>query len=105
MCKIDKEESGEPGIIPIQVQNMLQEQYSAMIRQLHQEQQTSMFEMEQRLGERIEQQNKLIEQQSKIIEEKTREEKERDKHLMLTFREMQEVKRLILEKRKPWWKF
>ena len=71
--------------------------------------------MEKRLGDRIDQRNKLIEDDMK--NRKEREERiekrleQRDENLMRVIREIQDVKRTLEEvavanaPKNPWWKF
>lgn len=80
-------------------------------------QQVKLLEMEQRLGDRIDQRNKLIE--NDIKDRKEREERIekrlelRDDNLMKMVREIQDAKRTIVSaqqeiaaaKKKSWWKF
>lgn len=102
--KIERE-SKETGVIPFEIQEQLQQQYSVMLKKINQEQQRNLLEMEQRLSERIDQRNERIEERAK----------KRDEMLMKTFREIQETKRLMKEYReeiaaakeekREWWKF
>ncbi|MCU5019641.1 DUF3967 domain-containing protein [Bacillus paranthracis] len=123
-----KEESLGTDPVPYQMQYQFQQQYSAMIEEINKVQQANLLEMEKRLGERIDQKNKLIEEDIKernklIIDDmKDRKEREeriekrlelRDDNLMKMVREIQEAKRTIVSaqeeiaaaKRKSWWKF
>ncbi|MBE7106169.1 DUF3967 domain-containing protein [Bacillus cereus] len=114
-----KEELKSVDPIPYQIQYQFQQQYSAMIEQINQEQQKNLLEMERRLGDRIDQRNKQIEEG--MQEQREREERiekrleQRDQNLMKVIREMQETKRVIISaqeevaaakgKEKSWWKF
>ncbi|EJQ37523.1 hypothetical protein IEI_05819 [Bacillus wiedmannii] len=88
-----------------------------MIEEINKVQQANLLEMEKRLGDRIDQRNKLIEDDMK--DRKEREERiekrleQRDENLMRVIREIQDAKRTIVSaqeeivaaKRKSWWKF
>ncbi|PES90538.1 hypothetical protein CN491_24145 [Bacillus cereus] len=123
-----KEESQESDPVPYQMQYQFQRQYSAMIDEINKVQQANLLEMEKRLGNRIDQKNKLIEEdikeRNKLIKEDMKDRKEheeriekrfelRDDNLMKMVREIQEAKRTIVSaqeeiaaaKRKSWWKF
>ncbi|PFM86983.1 hypothetical protein COJ51_25195, partial [Bacillus thuringiensis] len=56
-----KEESQEEDKLPSHIQFQLQQQYSAMVEEIKKVQQANLIEMEKRLGDRIDQRNKLIE--------------------------------------------
>jgi hypothetical protein len=89
-----------------------------MIEEINKVQQANLLEMEKRLGDRIDQRNKLIEDDMK--DRKEREERiekrleKRDENLIKVIRGMQETKRLIIsaqeevaaakKKRTSWWK-
>ncbi|CAH2464617.1 MULTISPECIES: DUF3967 domain-containing protein [Bacillus] len=112
-----KEESQGTDAIPYQMQYQFQQQYSAMIEEINKVQQANLLEMEKRLGDRIDQRNKLIEDDMK--DRKEREERiekrleQRDENLMRVIREIQDVKSTIVTaqeevaaaKKKSWWKF
>ncbi|HDR4897221.1 DUF3967 domain-containing protein [Bacillus thuringiensis] len=112
-----KEESHGTDLVPYQMQYQFQQQYSAMIEEINKVQQANLLEMEKRLGDRIDQRNKLIEEDMK--ERKEREERIekrlelRDDNLMKMVREIQDAKRTIVSaqeeiaaaKKKSWWKF
>lgn len=112
-----KEDAQESDSLPYQVQVQFQQQYSAMIEEINKVQQANLLEMEQRLGDRIDQRNKLIE--NAIKDRKEREERIekrlefRDDNLMKMVREIQDAKRTIVSaqqeiaaaKKKSWWKF
>ncbi|HDR4897214.1 TPA: DUF3967 domain-containing protein [Bacillus cereus] len=112
-----KEESQGEDLVPYQMQYQFQQQYSAMIEEINKVQQANLLEMEKRLGNRIDQRNKLIEEDMK--ERKEREERIekrlelRDDNLMKMVREIQDAKRTIVSaqeeiaaaKKKSWWKF
>ncbi|PFC27709.1 DUF3967 domain-containing protein [Bacillus thuringiensis] len=123
-----KEESQESDPVTYQMQYQFQQQYSAMIEEINKLQQANLLEMEKRLGDRIDQKNKLIEEdikeRNKLIMEDMKDRKEReeriekrlelrDDNLMKMVREIQEAKRTIVSaqeeiaaaKKKPWWKF
>lgn len=125
-----KEESQGTDPVPYQMQYQFQfqQQYSAMIEEINKVQQANLIEMEKRLGDRIDQRNKLIEEdikeRNKLIREDMKDRKEReeriekrlelrDDNLMKMVREIQEAKRTIISaqeeiaaaKRKSWWKF
>ncbi|PEF45180.1 hypothetical protein CON22_18025 [Bacillus cereus] len=101
--------------IPYHMQELFQQQYSAMLEQVNKMQQANLLDMEKRLGDRIDQRNKLIEEDMK--NRKEREERiekrleQRDDNLMRVIREIQDAKRTIEEvaatqnKKKTWWKF
>lgn len=121
-----KEESQESDPVPYQMQYQFQQQYSAMIEEINKLQQANLLEMEKRLGDRIDQKNKLIEEdikeRNRLIEEeikernrlikedmKDRKEREeriekrlelRDDNLMKMVREIQEAKRTIVSAQK-----
>ncbi|HDX9631696.1 TPA: DUF3967 domain-containing protein [Bacillus cereus] len=90
-----KEGAEESDSLPYQIQ--FQQQYSAMIEEINKVQQANLLEMEQRLGDRIDQRNKLIENDMK--DRKEREERIekrlelRDDNLMKMVREIQDAKR------------
>ncbi|KMQ09150.1 DUF3967 domain-containing protein [Bacillus cereus] len=110
-----KEESQEEDKLPSHIQFQLQQQYSAMVEEIKKVQQANLIEMEKRLGNRIDQRNKLIEGDMK--NRKEREERiekrleQRDENLMRVIREIQDVKRTLEEvavanaQKNPWWKF
>lgn len=110
-----KEESQKGNQMPSHIQFQLQQQYSAMIEEIKKVQQANLIEMEKRLGDRIDQRNKLIEGDMK--NRKEREERiekrleQRDENLMRVIREIQDVKRTLEEvaaantQKNPWWKF
>lgn len=112
-----KEDAKESDSLPYQVQVQFQQQYSAMIQEINKMQQANLLELEQRLGDRIDQRNKLIE--NDIKDRKEREERIekrlelRDDNLMKMVREIQDAKRTIVSaqqeiaaaKKKYWWKF
>ncbi|EOO04811.1 DUF3967 domain-containing protein [Bacillus mycoides] len=112
-----KEESERTDPVPYQMQYQFQQQYSAMIEEINKVHQANLLEMEKRLGDRIDQKNKLIEEDMKDRQEREeRIEKRlelRDDNLMKMVREIQDAKRTIVsaqeeiaaEKRKSWWKF
>lgn len=123
-----KEESQGTDPVPYQMQYQFQQQYSAMIEEINKLQQANLLEMEMRLGDRIDQRNKLIEEdmkeRNKLIMEDMKDRKEReeriekrlelrDDNLMKMVREIQDAKRTIVSaqeeiaaaKRKSWWKF
>ncbi|MGY4559414.1 uncharacterized protein YdiU (UPF0061 family) [Bacillus thuringiensis] len=123
-----KEESQGEDLVPYQMQYQFQQQYSAMIEEINKVQQANLLEMEKRLGNRIDQRNKLIEEdvkeRNKLIVEDMKDRKEReekiekrlelrDDNLMKMVREIQDAKRTIVSaqeeiaaaKRKSWWKF
>ncbi|PGZ57864.1 hypothetical protein COE58_24250 [Bacillus cereus] len=60
-----KEEFQEVDLVPYQIQHQFQQQYSAMLEEMNKMQQANLLEMEKRLGDRIEQRNKLIEEDMK----------------------------------------
>ncbi|WP_142309293.1 DUF3967 domain-containing protein [Bacillus cereus] len=118
----------EESLVPYQMQYQFQQQYSAMIEEINKVQLASLLEMEKRLGDRIDQKNKLFEEdiieRNKLIREDMKDRKEReemiekrlelrDDNLMKMFREIQEAKRTIVSaqeeiaaaKKKAWWKF
>lgn len=114
-----KKESEEVDPIPFQIQYQFQQQYSAMIEEINKVQQSNLLEMEKRLGDRIDQRNKLIEEDMK--DRREREERiekrleQRDENLMKMVREIQDAKRTIVSaqeeiaaaklKKKSWWMF
>ncbi|PGM84715.1 hypothetical protein CN957_06935 [Bacillus cereus] len=123
-----KEESQGADPVPYQIQYQFQQQYSAMIEEINKVQQTNLLEMEKRIGDRIDRNNKLIEEdineRNKLIMEDMKGRKEheeriekrlelRDDNLMKMVREIQDAKRTIVlaqeeiaaAKRKSWWKF
>ncbi|HHK5601578.1 TPA: DUF3967 domain-containing protein [Bacillus tropicus] len=123
-----KEESQGSDPVPYQMQYQFQQQYSAMVEEINKVQQANLLEMEKRLGDRIDQKNKLIEEdikeRNKLIMEDMKDWKEReeriekrlelrDDNLMKMVREIQEAKRTIVSaqeeiaaaKRKSWWEF
>jgi len=112
------------------MQYQFQQQYSAMIEEINKVQQANLLEMEKRLGDRIDQRNKLIEEdikeRNKLIREDMKDRKEReeriekrlelrDDNLMKLVREIQDAKRTIVSaqeeiaaaklKKKSWWMF
>ncbi|MEK7019843.1 DUF3967 domain-containing protein [Bacillus sp. FSL R9-9410] len=95
-----KEESQGTDAIPYQMQYQFQQQYSAMIEEINKVQQANLLEMEKRLGDRIDQRNKLIEDDMKDRKEgEERIEKrleQRDENLMRVIREIQDAKRTIV---------
>ncbi|WP_141550735.1 DUF3967 domain-containing protein [Bacillus thuringiensis] len=118
----------EESLVPYQMQYQFQQQYSAMIEEINKVQLASLLEMEKRLGDHIDQKNKLFEEdiieRNKLIREDMKDRKEReeriekrlelrDDNLMKMFREIQEAKRTIVSaqeeiaaaKKKAWWKF
>ncbi len=112
-----KEESQRVDSAPYQMQYQFQQQYSAMIEEINKIQQEKLLEMEKRLGDRMDERNKLIEEDMK--DRKEREERiekrleQRDDNLMKMVREIQEAKRTIVlaqeeiaaARKKIWWKF
>lgn len=112
-----KEDTKESDSLPYEMQVQFQQQYSAMIQEINKMQQANLLELEQRLGDRIDQRNKLIE--NDIKDRKEREERIekrlelRDDNLMKMVREIQDAKRTIVSaqqeiaaaKKKSWWKF
>ncbi|MBV6681451.1 DUF3967 domain-containing protein [Bacillus thuringiensis] len=112
-----KEESQGLDSAPYQMQYQFQQQYSAMIEEINKMQQAKLLEMEKRLGDRMDERNKLIEEDMK--DRKEREERiekrleQRDDNLMKMVREIQKAKRTIISaqeeiaaaKKKSWWKF
>ncbi|RFB07574.1 DUF3967 domain-containing protein [Bacillus sp. OE] len=114
-----KEESQEGDLTPYQIQYEFRQQYSAMIEEINKVQQANLLEMEKRLGDRIDQRNKLIEDDMK--DRKEREERiekrleQRDENVMRVIREIQEAKSTIVTaqeevaaarlKKKFWWRF
>ncbi|QWG36526.1 DUF3967 domain-containing protein (plasmid) [Bacillus mycoides] len=114
-----KEESQGSDPIPYPMQYQFQQQYSAMIEEINKVQQANLLEMEKRLGDRIDQRNKLIEENMK--DRKEREERiekrleKRDENLMKMVREIQDAKCTIVSaqeeiaaarlKKQSWWKF
>ncbi len=99
-----------------------------MIEEINKVQQANLLEMEKRLGDRMDQRNKLIEEdikeRNKLIREDMKDRKEReeriekrlelrDDNLMKMVREIQDAKRTIglaqeeiaVAKKKSWWKF
>ncbi|MGF2716169.1 DUF3967 domain-containing protein [Bacillus cereus] len=94
------EESQGTDAIPYQMQYQFQQQYSAMIEEINKVQQANLLEMEKRLGDRIDQRNKLIEDDMK--DRKEREERiekrleQRDENLMRVIREIQDAKSTIV---------
>uniref|UniRef100_UPI00119D7830 DUF3967 domain-containing protein n=1 Tax=Bacillus thuringiensis TaxID=1428 RepID=UPI00119D7830 len=106
-----KEESQGLDSVPYQIQYQFQQQYSAMIEEINKVQQAKLLEMEKRLGDHMDQRNKLIEEdikeRNKLIREdmKDRMEREeriekrlelRDDNLMKMVREIQDAKRTIV---------
>lgn len=125
-----KEESLGTDPVPYQMQYQFQQQYSAMIEEINKVQQANLLEMEKRLGDRIDQRNKLVEEdikeRNKLIREDMKDRKEReeriekrlelrDDNLMKMVREIQDAKRTIVSaqeeiaaakfKKKSWWMF
>lgn len=49
-----KEETQGTDLVPYQIQHLFQQHYSAMLEEVNKVQQANLFEMEKRLGERIE---------------------------------------------------
>ncbi|MEH7154019.1 DUF3967 domain-containing protein [Bacillus thuringiensis] len=126
--KKEESQGSDPVPVPYQMQYQFQQQYSAMIEVINKVQQANLLEMEKRLGDRIDQKNKLIEEdikkRNKLIIEDMKDQKEREKkiekrlelrddNLMKMVREIQEAKRTIVSaqeeiaaaKRKYWWEF
>ncbi|MGE6599936.1 DUF3967 domain-containing protein [Bacillus proteolyticus] len=113
--KKEDSQGSDPSPYPLPIQ--FQKQYSAMIEEINKVQQANLLEMEKRLGDRIDQRNKLIEENMK--DRKEREERIekrlelRDDNLMKMVREIQDAKRTIVsaqqeiaaDKKKSWWKF
>lgn len=108
----ETEESQETDLIPLHIQQQLQQQYSVMAQEMNQ----SILAMEERLSEQVKQSNEEI--KVSIEEHNERVEKRleaRDETLMKTLREIQEAKKLMQEyreevaaakeKKKPWWRF
>ncbi|PGZ34510.1 hypothetical protein COE50_06290 [Bacillus anthracis] len=95
----------ENKMIPMGIQEQIQQQYSVMMEKINYEQQRNLLEMEQRLSEKIDRRNEQVEKRAKT----------RDEILMKTFREIQETKRLMKEykeeisvtkeENKAWWMF
>ncbi|MEH7043892.1 DUF3967 domain-containing protein [Bacillus thuringiensis] len=112
-----KEESQGTDLVPYQIQYQFQQQYSAMIEEINKIQQANLLEMEKRLGDRIDQRNKLIEEDMKDRKEREKRIEKRlelrDDNLMKMVREIQDAKRTIVSaqeeiaaaKKKSWWKF
>ncbi|WP_242321065.1 DUF3967 domain-containing protein [Bacillus cereus group sp. BfR-BA-01312] len=123
-----KEESQGADPVPYQMQYQFQQQYSAMIKEINKVQQANLLEMENRLGNRIDQRNKLIaediKERNKLLREDMKDRKEReeriekrleirDDNLMKMVREIQDAKRTIVlareeiaaVKKKSWWMF
>lgn len=112
-----KEESQGTDLVPYQMQYQFQQQYSAMIEEINKVQQANLLEMEKRLGDRIDQRNKLIEEDMKDRKEREKRLEKRlelrDDNLMKMVREIQDAKRTIVSaqeeiaaaKKKSWWKF
>ncbi|MHA7108447.1 DUF3967 domain-containing protein (plasmid) [Bacillus sp. C-3-6] len=112
-----KEESQGTDLVPYQMQYQFQQQYSAMIEEINKVQQANLLEMEKRLGDRIDQRNKLIEEDMKDRKEREKRVEKRlelrDDNLMKMVREIQDAKRTIVSaqeeiaaaKKKSWWKF
>ncbi|MFJ6194031.1 DUF3967 domain-containing protein [Bacillus thuringiensis] len=112
-----KEESQGTDLVPYQMQYQFQQQYSAMIEEINKVQQANLLEMEKRLGDRIDQRNKLIEEDMKDRKEREKRIEKRlelrDDNLMKMVREIQDAKRTIVSaqeeiaaaKKKSWWKF
>ncbi|PEK97007.1 hypothetical protein COI58_33935 [Bacillus thuringiensis] len=123
-----KEESQGADPVPYQMQYQFQQQYSAMIKEINKVQQANLLEMENRLGNRIDQRNKLIAEdikgRNKLLREDMKDRKEReeriekrleirDDNLMKMVREIQDAKRTIVlareeiaaVKKKSWWMF
>ena len=87
-------------------QQLLKEQEQRFIVQLQRQEQRFMALLQQQ-QQLIEQQQQLIQQQAASLEQKVLERlEERDKLLMQSLRETQEVKKMLLEsKKKKWWQF
>ncbi|HGH1673614.1 DUF3967 domain-containing protein [Bacillus sp. FSL K6-0273] len=112
-----KEEAQGTDLVPYQMQYQFQQQYSAMIEEINKVQQANLLEMEKRLGDRIDQRNKLIEEDMKDRKEREKRIEKRlelrDDNLMKMVREIQDAKRTIVSaqeeiaaaKKKSWWKF
>lgn len=115
---VSKESDKQEGdLIPYHLQQLMQQQYSAMFEKLNQVQQANLVAMENRLVDHIEKRNKLIE--IEINDRKDREKKieerleKRDENLMKMIRGIQDVKKeltsvreeIAAAKRKSWWKF
>lgn len=127
-----KEESQGTDPVPYQMhyQFQFQQQYSAMIEEINKVQRENLLEMEKKIGDRIDRNNKLIEEdikeRNKLIMEDMKDRKEReeriekrlelrDDNLMKMVREIQDAKRTIVSaqeeiaaarlKKKSWWKF
>ncbi|AKR13188.1 hypothetical protein AC241_31545 (plasmid) [Bacillus thuringiensis] len=112
-----KEESQGTDLVPYQMQYQFQQQYSAMIEEINKVQQANLLEMEKRLGDRIDQRNKLIEEDMNDRKEREKRIEKRlelrDDNLMKMVREIQDAKRTIVSaqeeiaaaKKKSWWKF
>ncbi|PGZ57883.1 hypothetical protein COE58_24385 [Bacillus cereus] len=110
-------ENQENNLVPYHIQQLMQQQYSAMFEQLNQVQQSNLVEMESRLVDHIEKRNKLIE--IEINDRKEHEKKiekrleKRDENLMKMIRGIQDVKKELTSvreeiasaKKKSWWKF
>ncbi len=90
-----KEEPQGSDPVPYQMHYQFQQQYSAMVEEINKLQQANLLEMEKRLGDRIDQKNKLIEEdikeRNRLIEEDI---KERNK---LIEEDIKERNRLIEE--------
>ncbi|PEO58433.1 hypothetical protein COM25_10195 [Bacillus wiedmannii] len=113
------EESQGANPIPYEFQHILQPHYSTMVEQINKIQQANLVELEKRLGDCIDQRNKLIEDDRKVLkEQEERIEKrleQRYENIMKVIRDIQETKRTIVSaqeemaaammKKKPWWKF
>ena len=80
-----QEESQGSDSVPYQMQYQFQQQYSAMIEEINKVQQANLLEMEKRLGERMDQKNKLIEEDIKernnLIREDMKVRKEREERI------------------------
>ncbi|HFU7090014.1 TPA: DUF3967 domain-containing protein [Bacillus cereus] len=95
----------ENKVIPMGIQEQLQQQYSVMMEKITEEQQRNLLEMEQRLSEKIDRRNERMVEIAKT----------RDELLLKTFREIQETKRLMKEykeeiavtkeEKRAWWEF
>lgn len=115
---MSKESDKQEGrLIPNHLQQLMQQQYSAMFEKLNQVQQANLVAMENRLVDHIEKRSELIEKEKS--DRKEREMKiekrleKRDENLMKMIRGIQDVKSEITSvreeiaaaKKKSWWKF
>ncbi|EOP78894.1 DNA-binding protein [Bacillus cereus HuB4-4] len=128
--KKEESQGADPLPYQMQIQFQFQQQYSAMIEEINKVQQANLLEMEKKIGDRIDRNNKLIEEdikeRNKLIMEDMKDRKEReeriekrlelrDDNLMKMVREIQDAKRTIVSaqeeiaaarlKKKSWWKF